>query len=170
MIQKMKEHDTKKINKNGNKKPFLIPYRIYLIQGLLNNVISIFLLIIPIIITYLFSYARPYLSNILYMILSVILINFSLIYFIVIYGKYYSNYTLDPEFKFYKKFKSYFLRKYILKNMVCPDCSGSFLKYENKTDMSQFVEDFLYHCESCQNIYSIEKVGDFIRPTFRFKK
>jgi hypothetical protein len=77
------------------------------------------------IIHFMFSFfARPYLSNIVYTLLSFIFINIAFIYMIIISYKYYRNYTLEPEFKFYVKFKSYLLRNYILKNMVCPDCNG----------------------------------------------
>ena len=118
----------------------------------------------------IFGFSLPSLPHYLNNIISVILINFFSIYMIVIFFKYYRNQTYDPTFKFYIRFRTYFLRKYILKNMLCPDCGGNFFKYKNKNDSSKFVEDFLYYCKSCQNIYSLEKVGDFIRPKLRFKK
>ena len=170
-------NESNNIKINNNKKTFLIPYRIYLIQGFLNNLIAIFILMLPIIIFglfcflfSLFGFSLPSLPNHINDIIAFILINFFFIYIIVVFLKYYRNQTFDPTFKFYIRFRTYFLRKHILKSMVCPNCGGNFLKYESKNDSSQFVEDFVYNCKSCQNIYSLEKREEFIRPKLCFKK
>ncbi len=151
---------------------FFFPYSTYFIQGFINIFVAIAILTMPMILFVFLRFTYPYLSEFSYRIIFLFML-FIVTTYVIAVTYFYFDYFHEPKFKFFKKLKTYFLRKHILDKINCPKCRKNFSHYESIDPNSKLVSDFLYYCKSCQDYYSLEKdrsCKKFFRPAFFLKK
>ena len=49
---------------------------------------------------------------------------------------------------------------YILKNIKCPKCNGSFISYKSQLPNAQYYYDCLYLCGSCNARFNVNKISE----------
>lgn len=159
--------ELEKVEIKDTDEPFKIPYKYYIWQDFLNFLIITVLLLIPAFFFIIYHLIKPLgFVNLLFYIT-----------FFVVFGLYISMISfyrvgaLDPSFKFYRKFSTYYLRRYIMKNIKCPKCQGSLSEYEPLSPLAKFYWDYAYICSKCGASFKLytNSYGE-IRPLLLLRK
>ena len=143
-------------DKNNQKNIFKLPILLVILQSLINYLISLFLLIFPIIIfVFLFLTFQDIFVD--FFIVGFIISGlFSLLILYFFFETFY-----EPKIGWYKKFKEYFFRKWILKNIKCPKCDGLINKYEQRFANPEYIFEYFYRCSSCKKKFYLEPTKKF---------
>ena len=141
--------------------PFIIPYGIYILQYFLNILFTSFLLLFPLLIVIISIYIT---HTKLTQLIIIIALPLFLVIYVIMYLFFFEE-SFTPKFKFYKKFKSYYLRKFIMKKINCPKCQNKINSYKSKIPTAQYYYDYSYFCGSCKTGFSLYKISEkTIRP------
>jgi len=125
-------------------------------QFLINFLITLFLRIFPFIVfIFLFLTFQEILAD--FFIAGLIISGlFSLL---ILYFFFETLY--EPKIGWYKKFKEYFFRRWILKNIKCPKCGGLLNKYEQRFSNPEYIFEYFYSCNTCKNKFYLESMKKF---------
>jgi len=147
---------TKTIDKRDDLYRFKIPFLVYFIQSSLDFIISFLLPTLPLFIFILIIFFFRFKINIIILYIVGIVTVIVSLYILL---KYY--YGLNPtKMKFYRDFREYFYRKFVIDRLRCPDCQGKFEGYKKLKPMAQLFCEYSYLCESCKNEYIPKPVND----------
>ena len=130
---------------------FKIPIYLVALQYFVNFLVTLLLLIFPIIIfIFIFLIFQDRLKD--FFIIGLLISGlFSILIIIFLFETFY-----EPKIKEYKKLKEYFFRRWIVRNIKCPECHGLINKYEKRYKNPEFIFEYFYHCNSCRRKFYLE--------------
>jgi len=151
--------------KNTASQIFKTPLKTYFIQGFFNILLTSIFLLFPLMITAVIVIIAPIELK---KLIAMIGLTSSLAVYTIMY-KYTLESTFEPKLKFYKKFKTYFLRKHMTKSINCPNCNGKVNDLDFIFKDKKLTPEILFKCNSCKSKFLLDKVTNrsLIIPSYR---
>jgi len=138
------------IERHKNYILFKIPITIAFFQYIIKFFVAIFVILFPLIVVgfltlFFWSIIHSYSGIVLFITGIIFVINWLLLV----------KDPFEPELKtkWFRNLQTYFLRRWIMKNIACLECGKQLDKTKSASNKSSFIFQYFYICSSCGKKY-----------------